>query len=59
MCQNTPMNYDILSVKNYFTFDKILKLAYKNKTSPDFTLDFSWYKNFLGNTVVNASFQKS
>ena len=56
MCQNTPMNYDILSVKNYFTFDKILKLAYKNKTSPDFTLDFSWYKNFLGNTVVNASF---
>ena len=62
-CQDTPMNYDLLNLKNYFTFDKLLKLAYKNKislwkTSPDFNLDFTWYKNFdkkkfLQNNIKN------
>ena len=52
--QDTPMNYDLLNLKKYYKFDKILDLAHKNdillwKTSPDFNTDFLWYKNFNKN----------
>ncbi len=56
--QDTPMNYDLLNLKKYYKFDKILDLAHKNdillwKTSPDFNTDFLWYKNFNKNEFTS------